>query len=101
MVSGYRRGCRPKLLRPGRRDPVDLGADAGLVSWAELSSGTAAADRRCPVDLGAEAGLVHWGRGCRPELLRLGRRRLVDLGLASGLDGEGVLMVLVLADRDT
>ena len=102
MGGRQHQGCRLKLLRLGRRGLVDLGAHAGLVTLRRgcrpqlLHLG-----RRGPVDLGAHVGLVSLGRGRRPELLRLGRRGPVDLGLASGLDGKGVLMVLVLADRDT
>ena len=36
-----------------------------------------------------------------PELLCLELNGPVDLGLASGLDSEGVVIVLVLANRDT
>lgn len=73
MASGWHLGCRPELLRLGRRAPMNLGCGTGVVSR---------------------------GLGCRPELLRLEAGGLVDLGLGGGLGGEGTVVVLVLADRE-
>ena len=74
LVRGLHQGSRLGLLRLGHRGPVDPGAKTGLM-------------RLWP------------GRG--PYLPRLGRRGPVDLRLASGLEADGVGVVLVLADGDT
>jgi hypothetical protein len=82
-VSGFHEGGRLNWLRITRRPPVHFGADAGLVSLGR----------------GRRRQRPRLGRGRRLELLRLRHGGPVDLGLHFGLDGDGVIMALVLPDR--
>ena len=94
-VCGDHKACRLNWLRLGRRPPIYFGADVALVSAGRGRRPGSAALWPAPSPRTAELG-----RGRRPELLRFGRGGPVDLGPDGGLGGEGVLVVLVLANRN-